>query len=119
MGWDGMGWDGMGWDGMGWDGMGWDGMGWDGMGWDGLQHTNKSAIVECYNLLPGLLQLSTDGTLVKPFQSSERGQREVDFYAQVFDPQCTDPTLLGLQPLLPRFLGTWTTPQQPGGKCAS
>ena len=69
-------------------------------------------------LFTGLLQLTTDGTLLKPVQSPPRGEREANFYTQVFDLQCTDPVLLGLQPLLPLYLGSWSSPQQPTGQCS-
>ena len=68
-------------------------------------------------LFTGLLQLTTDGTLLKPVQSPPRGEREANFYTQVFDRQCTDPVLLDLRPLLPLYLGSWSSPDQPTGQC--
>lgn len=46
-----------------------------------------------------------DGTILKHVQCPPKGQRELDFYNEVFMGDSTDDILLELQPLVPRFHG--------------
>ncbi|CAH1794290.1 unnamed protein product [Owenia fusiformis] len=61
----------------------------------------------------GFLQ-NEDGTILKPVQSPPRGQRELDFYKRVFNPENINPILIKLRNLMPKYLGTWTSPETPG-----
>lgn len=49
-----------------------------------------------------------DGTVLKAVQQPPRGDRELNFYEKVFDPNTKDPVLLQLQPLLPKYHGCET-----------
>ncbi|KAL2083326.1 hypothetical protein ACEWY4_021099 [Coilia grayii] len=60
----------------------------------------------------GILQ-HPDGTVLKQLQPPPRGLRELQFYTQVFGEDCSDPQLLALRPHLPRFYGTWVSPDTP------
>ncbi|CAK8673244.1 unnamed protein product [Clavelina lepadiformis] len=57
----------------------------------------------------GMLQYM-DGSILKPVQPPPRGEREVRFYRELFDPNCEDPVFLTLRPFLPKLLGIWTPP---------
>ncbi|KAM6896916.1 inositol polyphosphate multikinase [Xenentodon cancila] len=60
----------------------------------------------------GILQ-HPDGTVLKQVQPPPRGQRETDFYSMVYAEDCCDPCLLDLQNHLPKYYGTWTSPDSP------
>ncbi|XP_061564602.1 inositol polyphosphate multikinase-like [Cololabis saira] len=60
----------------------------------------------------GILQ-HPDGTVLKQVQPPPRGKREMDFYGMVYADDCCDPCLLDLQNHLPRFYGTWSSPDSP------
>ncbi|GAA6094938.1 inositol polyphosphate multikinase isoform X1 [Tachysurus ichikawai] len=60
----------------------------------------------------GILQ-HDDGTVLKQLQPPPRGPCEMQFYTQVFAQDCTDPHLLALQQHLPKYYGTWSTPDKP------
>ncbi|MCI4376464.1 hypothetical protein PGIGA_G00188690 [Pangasianodon gigas] len=60
----------------------------------------------------GILQ-HFDGTVLKQLQPPPRGPCEMHFYTQVFAQDCTDPHLLALQQHLPKYYGTWSTPDNP------
>ncbi|XP_076830457.1 inositol polyphosphate multikinase [Brachyhypopomus gauderio] len=60
----------------------------------------------------GILQ-HPDGSVLKQLQPAPRGPRELHFYAQVFDEDCTDPLLLTLQRHLPKYYGTWASSEVP------
>lgn len=51
---------------------------------------------------PGCLEVD-DGTILKHVQCPPKGQRERDFYREIFASDITDDVLLELQPLVPRF----------------
>ena len=46
-----------------------------------------------------------DGTILKHVQCPPKGQRELDFYNEVFMGDSTDDILLELQPLVPTYHG--------------
>ncbi|KAM6951577.1 inositol polyphosphate multikinase-like [Aplochiton taeniatus] len=54
-----------------------------------------------------------DGTVLKQLQSPPRGLRELQFYNTVYAGDCCDPCLLELQNYLPKYLGTWSSPEKP------
>ncbi|XP_046719615.1 inositol polyphosphate multikinase isoform X1 [Silurus meridionalis] len=60
----------------------------------------------------GILQ-NFDGTVLKQLQPPPRGPCEMHFYKQVFAQDCKDPHLLALQQHLPKYHGTWSTPDKP------
>lgn len=60
----------------------------------------------------GVLQ-HPDGTILKQLQPPPRGPREMLFYTQVYDKDCTDTRLLDLQQHLPKFYGTWAPRESP------
>lgn len=60
----------------------------------------------------GILQ-HPDGTVLKQVQPPPRGPREMQFYNMVFAENCSDPCLLDLQNHLPRYYGTWSSPDSP------
>ncbi|XP_029953338.1 inositol polyphosphate multikinase [Salarias fasciatus] len=60
----------------------------------------------------GILQ-HPDGTVLKQLQPPPRGPRERDFYSTVYAEDCRDPCLLDLQNHLPRYFGTWSSPDSP------
>ncbi|KAA0718255.1 Inositol polyphosphate multikinase [Triplophysa tibetana] len=60
----------------------------------------------------GVLQ-HPDGTILKHLQPPPRGPREMLFYKQVYDKDCTDVRLLVLQKHLPKFYGTWAPRESP------
>ena len=43
--------------------------------------------------------------ILKPLQRPPKGEREMKFYQTVFDERCTNPLLLALRPLIPRYHG--------------
>ena len=47
-----------------------------------------------------------DGIVLKALQDPPRGTRELKLYETVFDPSCSDITLLKLRDFLPPFHGT-------------
>ncbi|XP_013865905.1 inositol polyphosphate multikinase [Austrofundulus limnaeus] len=60
----------------------------------------------------GILQ-HPDGTVLKQVQPPPRGPREVQFYNTVFAEDCSDPCLLDLQNHIPKYYGTWSSPDNP------
>uniref|UniRef100_A0A3B4FQW9 Kinase n=1 Tax=Pundamilia nyererei TaxID=303518 RepID=A0A3B4FQW9_9CICH len=60
----------------------------------------------------GILQ-HPDGTVLKQLQPPPRGPREMQFYSMVYAEDCCDPCLLELQTYLPRYYGTWSSPDRP------
>ncbi|KAM6951587.1 inositol polyphosphate multikinase [Aplochiton taeniatus] len=60
----------------------------------------------------GILQ-HPDGTVLKQLQPPPRGPRELQFYSTVYAGDCCDPCLLELQNYLPKYLGTWSSPEKP------
>ncbi|XP_037547644.1 inositol polyphosphate multikinase [Nematolebias whitei] len=60
----------------------------------------------------GILQ-HPDGTVLKQVQPPPRGPREVHFYNMVFAEDCSDPCLLDLQNHIPKYYGTWSSPDSP------
>uniref|UniRef100_A0A4W6EK79 Kinase n=1 Tax=Lates calcarifer TaxID=8187 RepID=A0A4W6EK79_LATCA len=60
----------------------------------------------------GILQ-HPDGTVLKQLQPPPRGPREMQFYSMVFAEDCCDPCLLELQSHLPKYYGTWSSPDSP------
>ncbi|XP_036428099.1 inositol polyphosphate multikinase [Colossoma macropomum] len=60
----------------------------------------------------GILQ-HPDGTVLKQLQPPPRGPREMQFYSMVYAEDCHDPCLLTLQQHLPKFFGTWSSPDSP------
>uniref|UniRef100_A0A3B5MNC2 Kinase n=1 Tax=Xiphophorus couchianus TaxID=32473 RepID=A0A3B5MNC2_9TELE len=60
----------------------------------------------------GILQ-HPDGTVLKQVQPPPRGPREMQFYSMVFAEDCSDPCLLDLQKHLPKYYGTWSSPDSP------
>jgi 1D-myo-inositol-tetrakisphosphate 5-kinase/inositol-polyphosphate multikinase len=67
-------------------------------------------------LFSGCLQ-HDDGTILKPVQYPPKGQREVDFYQQVFGEQAADDkALLQLRDLVPKFHGVLHSPKESDGK---
>ncbi|CAN9508724.1 unnamed protein product [Ophioblennius macclurei] len=60
----------------------------------------------------GILQ-HPDGTVLKQLQPPPRGPRERDFYSTVYAEDCRDPCLLDLQNHLPKYFGTWSSPDSP------
>ncbi|KAM4715337.1 inositol polyphosphate multikinase isoform 2-T2 [Anableps anableps] len=60
----------------------------------------------------GILQ-HPDGTVLKQVQPPPRGPREMQFYSMVFAEDCSDPRLLDLQNHLPKYYGTWSSPDCP------
>uniref|UniRef100_A0A3B5A2W5 Kinase n=1 Tax=Stegastes partitus TaxID=144197 RepID=A0A3B5A2W5_9TELE len=67
----------------------------------------------CFLLLldrnPSILQ-HPDGTVLKQLQPPPRGPRELQFYSMVYAEDCCDPCLLDLQNYLPKYYGTWSSP---------
>ncbi|KAM4524473.1 inositol polyphosphate multikinase isoform 2-T2 [Odontesthes bonariensis] len=59
---------------------------------------------------PGILQ-HPDGTVLKQVQPPPRGPREMQFYSMVYAEDCFDPCLLDLQNHLPKYYGTWSSPE--------
>ncbi|XP_069024639.1 inositol polyphosphate multikinase [Embiotoca jacksoni] len=57
----------------------------------------------------GILQ-HPDGTVLKQLQPPPRGPRERQFYSMVYAEDCCDPCLLDLQNHLPKYYGTWSSP---------
>ncbi|KAL0984116.1 hypothetical protein UPYG_G00137280 [Umbra pygmaea] len=62
----------------------------------------------------GILQ-HPDGTVLKQLQPPPRGPRELQFYSMVYAADCCDPYLLDLQKHLPKYYGTWPSPEPPNG----
>ncbi|XP_047183745.1 inositol polyphosphate multikinase isoform X2 [Scophthalmus maximus] len=60
----------------------------------------------------GILQ-HPDGTVLKQLQPPPRGPREMQFYSMVYKEDCCDPCLLELQNHLPKYYGTWSSPDSP------
>ncbi|KAJ7987765.1 hypothetical protein DPEC_G00329900 [Dallia pectoralis] len=60
----------------------------------------------------GILQ-HPDGTVLKQLQPPPRGPREMRFYSMVYSDDCSDPCLLDLQHHLPKYYGTWSSPESP------
>ncbi|XP_002737340.1 inositol polyphosphate multikinase-like [Saccoglossus kowalevskii] len=60
----------------------------------------------------GMLQ-HLDGTILKPTQCPPKGQRELDFYTELFREDQDEPVMLSLQYYVPRFRGIFTTPSNP------
>ncbi|XP_041714499.1 inositol polyphosphate multikinase [Coregonus clupeaformis] len=60
----------------------------------------------------GILQ-HPDGTVLKQLQPPPRGPREMQFYSMVYAEDCCDPCLLDLQHHLPKYFGTWSSPESP------
>ncbi|KAI4894818.1 hypothetical protein NFI96_016833 [Prochilodus magdalenae] len=60
----------------------------------------------------GILQ-HPDGTVLKQLQPPPRGPREMQFYSMVYAEDCHDPCLLALQHHLPKYYGTWSSPDSP------
>uniref|UniRef100_A0A673BY61 Kinase n=1 Tax=Sphaeramia orbicularis TaxID=375764 RepID=A0A673BY61_9TELE len=60
----------------------------------------------------GILQ-HPDGTVLKQLQPPPRGPREMQFYSMVYAEDCCDPCLLELQNHLPKYYGTWSSPDSP------
>ncbi|KAK2815435.1 hypothetical protein Q5P01_025902 [Channa striata] len=60
----------------------------------------------------GILQ-HPDGTVLKQLQPPPRGPRELQFYSMVYAEDCCDPSLLQLQNHLPKYYGTWSSPDRP------
>ncbi|XP_041818965.1 inositol polyphosphate multikinase isoform X1 [Chelmon rostratus] len=60
----------------------------------------------------GILQ-HPDGTVLKQLQPPPRGPREMQFYSMVYAEDCCDPCLLELQNYLPKYYGTWSSPDSP------
>ncbi|KAK5851339.1 hypothetical protein PBY51_002142 [Eleginops maclovinus] len=60
----------------------------------------------------GILQ-HPDGTVLKQLQPPPRGPREMQFYGMVYAEDCCDPCLLELQNHLPKYYGTWSSPDSP------
>lgn len=57
-------------------------------------------------VIPNLEHL--DGSFLKFYRSPSRGNIELTFYQRVFDLDCTEPTLLELRTLIPKFHGIFT-----------
>ena len=64
--------------------------------------------------MAGLLKHS-DGTILKPGQSHVRGLREHQFYQWIFGSEQHEDDLITLKKFLPKYLGTWSTPEHPDG----
>lgn len=60
----------------------------------------------------GILQ-HPDGTVLKQLQPPPRGPRELRFYSMVYAEDCRDPCLLELRNHLPKYYGTWASPDNP------
>lgn len=60
----------------------------------------------------GILQ-HPDGTVLKQLQPPPRGPQEMQFYNMVYAEDCCDPCLLELQNHLPKYYGTWSSPDSP------
>ncbi|KAM3860144.1 inositol polyphosphate multikinase [Diretmus argenteus] len=60
----------------------------------------------------GILQ-HPDGTVLKQLQPPPRGPREMQFYSTVYAEDCYDQCLLELQTHLPKYYGTWSSPDSP------
>nr|XP_023686766.1 inositol polyphosphate multikinase [Paramormyrops kingsleyae] len=60
----------------------------------------------------GMLQ-HPDGTVLKQLQPPPRGQREMQFYRKVYAEDSDDLLLLDLQHYLPKYYGTWSSPEAP------
>ena len=75
---------------------------------------NLFSIQTFYHLFLGFLQ-NEEGILLKPVQSPPRGERELNFYKQVFDPDCRDKVLLDMRQFMAQYMGTWSCTVNPGG----
>uniref|UniRef100_A0A8C1C8K7 Kinase n=2 Tax=Cyprinus carpio TaxID=7962 RepID=A0A8C1C8K7_CYPCA len=62
----------------------------------------------------GILQ-HPDGTVLKQLQPPPRGPREMQFYSMVYSEDHCDPCLVDLQAQLPKYYGTWSSPDAPTG----
>ncbi|XP_028263683.1 inositol polyphosphate multikinase isoform X2 [Parambassis ranga] len=60
----------------------------------------------------GILQ-HPDGTVLKQLQPPPRGPREMQFYSMVYAEDSDDPCLLDLRNHLPKYYGTWSSPDSP------
>ncbi|XP_067285343.1 inositol polyphosphate multikinase isoform X1 [Pseudorasbora parva] len=60
----------------------------------------------------GILQ-HPDGTVLKQLQPPPRGPREMQFYSMVYAEDHCDPCLVELQAHLPKYYGTWSSPDAP------
>ncbi|XP_042624205.1 inositol polyphosphate multikinase-like [Cyprinus carpio] len=60
----------------------------------------------------GILQ-HPDGTVLKQLQPPPRGPREMQFYSMVYSEDHCDPCLVDLQAQLPKYYGTWSSPDAP------
>ncbi|XP_056325558.1 inositol polyphosphate multikinase [Danio aesculapii] len=60
----------------------------------------------------GILQ-HPDGTVLKQLQPPPRGPREMQFYSMVYSEDRCDPCLVDLQAHLPKYYGTWSSPDAP------
>ncbi|XP_050980478.1 inositol polyphosphate multikinase [Labeo rohita] len=60
----------------------------------------------------GILQ-HPDGTVLKQLQPPPRGPREMQFYSMVYTEDHCDPCLVNLQAHLPKYYGTWSSPDAP------
>ncbi|XP_016368776.1 inositol polyphosphate multikinase isoform X3 [Sinocyclocheilus rhinocerous] len=60
----------------------------------------------------GILQ-HPDGTVLKQLQPPPRGPREMQFYSMVYAEDHCDPCLVDLQAQLPKYYGTWSSPDAP------
>ncbi|XP_052763416.1 inositol polyphosphate multikinase-like isoform X2 [Mya arenaria] len=54
-----------------------------------------------------------DGSILKALQKPPRGTRELHFYQQIFEPSCTDPDILKLRNLMPKFCGAYQFDEYP------
>lgn len=60
----------------------------------------------------GILQ-HPDGTVLKQLQPPPRGPREMQFYSMVCAEDHCDPCLVDLKTHLPKYYGTWSSPDAP------
>ncbi|XP_051529724.1 inositol polyphosphate multikinase-like isoform X1 [Myxocyprinus asiaticus] len=60
----------------------------------------------------GILQ-HPDGTVLKQLQPPPRGPREMKFYSMVYAEDCCDSCLINLREHLPKYYGTWSSPDTP------
>ncbi|XP_065098843.1 inositol polyphosphate multikinase [Paramisgurnus dabryanus] len=60
----------------------------------------------------GILQ-HPDGTVLKQLQPPPRGPREMQFYSMVYADDCCDRCLIDLREHLPKYYGTWSSPDSP------
>ncbi|KAK7123039.1 hypothetical protein R3I94_019978 [Phoxinus phoxinus] len=63
----------------------------------------------------GILQ-HPDGTVLKQLQPPPRGPREMQFYSNVYADDHCDPCLVDLQAHLPKYYGTWSSPDAPADR---